>query len=131
MAFTAAVVVLDTNALLLPFTDGTDLHGELERLLGAPRWVVAAPSVTELATLAAGDGATARAAKAAQRLAASCAVEATELPGDDGVLDVAGRLGAAVVTNDRKLQGEAQRRGLAVVASRGKGRLFLKAPGAT
>ncbi len=120
-------VVLDTNALLLPFTDGTDVEEELVCLLGAIDLVVPEPVVQELTTLADGGGATARASRAAQRWMARCRIEATPLPGDDGLLDVARRLGAAVVTNDRRLQLEALRSGLTVVASRGAGRLFVRA----
>lgn len=118
----AVPVVLDTNALLLPFTDGTDLH-EAEALLGAVRFVVPLPVVTELETLAAGGDATARAAQGALRLLARFDTEPSTRPGDDAVLDVAVRLGAAVLSNDRRLQSEARRRGLVVLASRGRGRL--------
>ncbi len=122
-------VVLDTNALLLPFTDQTDLEGELTALLGAVAFVVPGSVEQELATLGAGDGATARAARAAQRWIERCRIEPTELPGDDGLLEVSRRLGAVVVTNDRRLQGEAQRSGLTVVSSRGPGRLFIRSGG--
>ncbi len=118
-------VVLDTNALLLPFTDGTDLDAEAEALLGAVRFVVPEPVVTELHTLAAPDGSgeTARAAAGALRLLARFEQAPSDRPGDDAVLDVADRLGAAVLSNDRRLQREARKRGLVVLASRGRGRL--------
>lgn len=118
--------VLDTNALLLPFTDGTNLEDELLRLLGAVRMVVPSSIVQELQGLAGGDSKAARAAKAALRYLDRCRVEPTGLPGDDGVLDVARRLGGAVVSNDRNLRGEAKRSGLTVVAPRGKGRLSVE-----
>lgn len=121
----AVPVVLDTNALLLPFTDGTDLAHEVGGLLGAVRFVVPLPVVTELETLAAGGDATARAARGALRFLdhARLDTESSARPGDDAVLDVAVRLGAAVLSNDRRLQAEARRRGLVVLASRGRGRL--------
>lgn len=116
--------VLDTNALLLPFTDGTDVERELERLLGAVRMVVPSSIVQEVNGLAgSGNGQAARAAKAAIRFLDRCRVEPTGLPGDDGVLEVARRLQAVVVSNDRKVRQEARRSGLTVVSSRGKGRL--------
>jgi len=117
-------VVVDTNALLLPFLDGTDLRSELENALGAVDLVVPSSVRTELSALQAGEGRTARAARAAQRLVADATQAATELPGDDGVLDVARRLGATVLTNDKRLQAECRRSGLRVVASRGHGRLW-------
>lgn len=118
--------VLDTNALLLPFTDGTDLEEELVRILGAVRLVVPSSVVDELRGLADGDGKPAQAAGAALRFLQRCRVEPTGLPGDDGLLETARRLGAVVVTNDRAVQQEARRSGLTVVASRGEGRLARK-----
>ena len=116
-------VVLDTNACLLPFTDGTDLQAQLERELGAVQLFLPDVVQAELVSLAAGRGATARAAGGALRLLRDARVEAAGLAGDDGVLEVAARLGAVLVSNDRTLQREAAKRGLAVVASREKGRL--------
>jgi hypothetical protein len=117
-------VVLDTNALLLPFKDGTDVVAELERLLGAVRPVVPSCVVAELGALAVGGGAAARAAAAAQRLTESWTVAETDLRGDDGVFAVA-RAADALVTNDGGLQQRARAAGLLVVASRGRGRLHV------
>lgn len=122
-------VVIDTNALLLPFTDGTDLEGGLEALVGAHERVVPAPVMEELARLASEEGMRGQAAKGALRLAARARIEATHLPGDDGVLEVARRLAAVVVTNDRALQQECARSGLRCVASRGHGRLAWRTAG--
>ncbi len=124
MAVSGVPVVLDTNALLLPFTDGTDIQVEAEGILGAVRFVVPDAVVTELQTLAEGQDATSRAATGALRLLKRFERAATDLPGDDAVLHVASRMQAAVLSNDRLLQGEARRRGLVVLASRGKGRLY-------
>ncbi|MGB1586344.1 MAG: PIN domain-containing protein [Thermoplasmatota archaeon] len=115
------MLVVDTNALLLPFRDGTDLQGEVERLLGAVTWVVPSCVLDELNVLAEGNGKDARAAKMALQLATSWQHEATSLPGDDGVLEVATRLGAAVLTDDKRLVAEAKQRGLRVLRSRGHG----------
>jgi rRNA-processing protein FCF1 len=122
-------VVFDTNALFLPFTDGTDLDGELERLLGAVEWIVPSSVLGELQTIARGTGTSARHATAALRLAGRARTEATKLAGDDGLLDVARRCKAAIVTGDRTLQNEAQRSGLPVIVPREKGRLALRRAG--
>ena len=114
-------LVVDTNALMLPFRQGTDIHGEVERLLGAMRWVVPSCVLEELALLSEGQSKDARAAKAAGRLIKDMDVEPTSLPGDDGVLDVATRLDATILTDDRRLLQEAKRRGLRAVRSRGHG----------
>ncbi len=118
--------VLDTNALLLPFTDKTDIGTELEGLVGAVRMVVPSSIVQELEGLTKkGNTPEARAARAAMTYLKRCRVEPTGLPGDDGILEVGRRLGGVVVTNDKKLQREAKRSGLKVAASRGHGRLHL------
>lgn len=116
-------VVLDTNGILLPFTEGTDLEGELTGLVGAHTLHVPTSVVGELKRLAQGHGATGRAAKLALRFAERCVSEPTGLMGDDGILEVSRRLGAAVLTNDRRLQGECVRSGLNVIVSREKNRL--------
>jgi rRNA-processing protein FCF1 len=119
--------VIDTNALLLPFTDGTDIEKELERLFGPVQMVVPSSIAQELHGLAGGGNAKApRAAKAAVKLMQRFHIEQTPLKGDDGVLEVARRLKAVVVTNDRKVRQEAHRSGLKVASSRGKGRLGLE-----
>jgi rRNA-processing protein FCF1 len=117
-------VVFDTNALLLPFAHGTPLDDELGRLFGATRWLVPSSVLVELTTLAhKGEGAVARNAKMALKLAAQrCTTEQTKLNGDDGLLDVARRNAAIVLTNDRTLQDECKRSGLVVVQSREHGR---------
>ena len=116
-------VVFDTNALLLPFAHGTPLEDELFHLFGATRWMVPSSVLVELKTLAhKGEGAVARNAKMALKLAERCTVEHTKLSGDDGLLEVARRHKAAVVTNDRTLQQECATSGLTVVLSREHGR---------
>jgi uncharacterized protein len=121
-------VVFDTNALLLPVLDGTDLRAELERLVGATEWLVPQSVHAELERLATGRDATARAARTALALIRQVRIEATELPGDDGVLDVARRAHALVVSNDRRLVAECAKSGLQVASSRGKGKLHLAKP---
>ncbi len=108
--------VLDTNFLLLPVLDGIDLDGLLDS--GYTEWLVPSSVVKELQGLADGGGRTGTAAQAAIALMGRCTVEDTELPGDDGVLDVATRHGAAVATLDKRLATEATRRGLATIGVR-------------
>ncbi len=119
------LVVLDTSALLLPFTDGLDLIGGLEEVLGAYEPVLPASVHEELHHHAEGNDARSRAAKGALRLTARWRVEATELPGDDGVLDVVRRLSAAICSNDKRLCDEAAKHGVPVVSVRGR-RLALR-----
>lgn len=122
-------VVLDTNALLLPFTSGVRLDEELERLFGPVQWLVPSSVAWELERLGKGRDETARCARIAIKLAARGVAVETRLPGDDGVLKVAQETGAAIVTNDRKLQAEATARGIRVVLARGGGRLAFLGSG--
>jgi rRNA-processing protein FCF1 len=122
-------VVLDTNVLLLPFTQGTRLEEELEALLGAHTLHVPTSVVSELKMLTQNRGATGRAAKAALAYAQRFASEPTGLMGDDGILQVARRLGGIVATNDRTLQAECERSGLRVVVARETGRLAFRGSG--
>ncbi|MEK6975175.1 MAG: PIN domain-containing protein [Candidatus Thermoplasmatota archaeon] len=116
-------VVFDTNALLLPFANGTKLEDEILTLLGATEWLVPSSVMVELKTLAhKGEGATMRHAKMAVKYAERCKVVTTKLAGDDGLLDVARSHKAAVVTNDKTLQEECVRSGLTVIVARENGR---------
>ncbi len=116
-------VVLDTNALLLPFTDGTDLESELGRLVGDWEGIVPACVLMELEQISRRKDMAGRAAKMARKYATRFRAEATRLTGDDGILEVARRLPAAVATNDKKLQAECVKSGLRVIVSREIGRL--------
>lgn len=103
----------------MPFRDGIALD-EVEAAVGAVEWIVPSVVLAELTTLSEGISATARAATGALRLAAAMESVTTELPGDDGVLDVARREGEAVLSNDKRLLSEAKRSGLVALAPRGR-----------
>ncbi|MES2155958.1 MAG: PIN domain-containing protein [bacterium] len=122
-------VVLDTNAILMPFTEGARLEELLEELLDAPYAMHVPTSVlSELKNLMKNRGELGRAAKMAVKFSERCASEPTGRMGDDGILEVARRLGGIVLTNDKKLQAECQKSGLRVIVARQQGRLaFLKA----
>jgi rRNA-processing protein FCF1 len=112
-------VILDTNALLLPFKFNIDLDQELGRLLGAVRIMVPDTVIAELDNIA---GSEARAAEALARRYET--VEAAG-KGDRAILDVAEKLEAVLVTNDRDLIERAKKAGLKVVRMRGKDHLAL------
>jgi len=126
-AASSVAVVLDTNALLMPFTEGTRLEELLDELLGAHTLHVPTSVISELKNLMKNRGELGRAAKMALKLSERAKSEPTGRMGDDGILEVARRLGALVVTNDKKLQIECQKSGLEVLVAREKGRLaYLK-----
>lgn len=116
-----ARVVLDANALMLPFEFSLDLDAELARLLGSWEAYVPASVLRELERIAAKD----RRAKAALALAARYARFETDAAGDAAVIAAAEALGAHVVTNDRALLAALKARGIPRIRLRGKARLAL------
>ncbi|MDH3364832.1 MAG: twitching motility protein PilT [Thermoplasmata archaeon] len=116
-------VVLDANALLMPFQFRMNLDKEISRLLGEIRVMVPSSVVDELSRLQT------REAKAALALAGKYELVETGLDGDDGVLDVAVRNEAAVVTNDRELMSRLKEAGLPVVRLRSERYLVLTGEG--
>lgn len=91
-------VVLDTNALLMPFEVKLNLDLEIRRLLGDVRVVVPGPMVGELKRCGA------KHSKVALALARKYEILQTENDGDDAIIELAQRLGAFVVTNDKELR---------------------------
>ena len=117
-----ARVVLDANALLLPFQFPVDLDAELARLLGSCEVLVPTSVVRELERVAARD----RRAKAALDLARRYGRFETDAAGDEAVIAAAEALGAHVVTNDRALLAALEARGIPRIRLRGKVRLALE-----
>lgn len=105
-------VVLDTNALLMPFQFNINLDRELRRLFGDITVLVPGAVLEELS------GVDDKHARAALALAKKYPVAETEGRGDDAVLEVAESMGAAVVTNDRALISRLKERGIPVVRLR-------------
>ena len=91
-------VVLDTNALLMPFEVKLNLDLELRRLLGDVRVVVPGPMVGELKRCGA------KHSKAALSLARKYEILQTESDGDEAIIELARALDAYVVTNDKELR---------------------------
>lgn len=100
-------MILDTNALLLPFRTGLDVVAEVERLAGPVELVVPRPVLAELDRLAARGVAHAAAARA---LADRFRTVSGTGRGDSAVVAAAVAHDAPVVTADRGL---ARRLGLA------------------
>jgi rRNA-processing protein FCF1 len=116
----ATKVVLDTNALLMPFQFKINLDIELERLLGSFEAFVPSSVLDELAkTKPKG------LAKAARALASKYKIFETDEKGDAAILAVAERLNAVVVTNDKELGSKLKALGLPVVSLRSRSRLVL------
>jgi len=89
-------VVLDTNALMMPFQFEINIDREIERLLGGVRIVVPSCVIDELDALDTPE------AKGARRLSRKYESVDVQEKGDRGVLEAAKSCGAAVVTNDQE-----------------------------
>jgi rRNA-processing protein FCF1 len=116
-------VILDTNALLLPFRNRLDLAAEVERCcpgaeLGVPQSVLG-----ELDRLIERG---VRPATPARALARTFRAYPTQERGDAAILSVALAEDARVVTADRELARRLVARGVAVLVPRDRSRLELR-----
>ncbi|MCD6574022.1 MAG: hypothetical protein J7K95_08035 [Thermoplasmata archaeon] len=121
-------VVLDTNALLFPYQLGINIEKEITRLLGICRIMVPTSVIKEAERLAAGDGSVSTAAKLGLSIVRKRDFQIIETvyEGDDGVMDVAVKMNAAIVTNDKELKKKAKEMGLPVIYVRGESRLEIE-----
>jgi len=90
-------VVIDSNALLMPFQFKIDLQSEIERLLGKTEIVVPSCVLEELSQMNLSE------AKGALKYAERFPVIRSKERGDRGIIEVAKERKAAVVTNDQEL----------------------------
>ena len=118
-------VLLDTNALLLPFTRGLDLAGEVRRWAGAASIAIPSTVRAELETLVARG---VRFARAAREWAGSLPTAAAEGRGDTALLRLARRTGDWVVTGDRELRDRLLAADVPVLEPRSGAKLALRLP---
>ncbi|QZY01030.1 PIN domain-containing protein [Halobaculum rubrum] len=134
------MVVLDTNALMMPVECDVRVFEDLDRLVDDPDLVTPEAVVAELEKLATGAGEEAAAASVGRDLAERCRVaETTEQYADDAVVELAaGGAGSGadadtgfdgyVVTNDRPLRERLLARGVRVIGLRGANTLAITEP---
>ena len=113
------LILLDANALMMPFQFALDLEQELVRLLGAYRAAVPSSVIRELEDLSSGNPK----ARAALRFAARFPAIKAEGVGDDALFALALAEGAAVLTNDRDLRRRLRAAKLPVIYLRERSRL--------
>jgi len=105
-------VVLDSNALIMPFQYNINLDIEIEKILGKGDIYVPSCVIGELKRLS-----TKRwEAKAALQLAEKYKIVEVEKLGDKGVIEAAKKLKAIVVTNDRELAEKLKREGIKIIS---------------
>ena len=105
-------IILDANALLMPFQFKVNIDRELKRLFGETPVFVPSSVLEELSNIIDKD------AKAALALARKYQIVETELRGDDAVLNVAEERSAAVLTNDIELIGRLRKERIPVIRLR-------------
>ena len=124
------MIVLDTNALMMPVECDVRLFDELDRLLPDADCVAPTAVREELAKLADGAGAEATAAAVGQDLLDRVSVHDTDADyADDAVLELATRDEAThAVTNDKPLNRRLLDAGVPVISLRGKNKLGITQP---
>ncbi len=104
-------VVVDSNALMMPFQYRINLDIELERLLGKFEIYVPSCVLGELKRISRRR----QEAKAALQLASKYPVVEVASLGDRGVMEAAKKLNGMVLTNDRALITALHREGIGVI----------------
>jgi len=117
------IVVVDANALMMPFQFSLNIDLELERLLGSFEMVVPSSVLVELKRVAVEQKASQ--AKGALKLSAKYRTHPTAGTGDDAVLAAAVELGAILLTNDTGLRRRAREAGLRTICLRSRSHLEL------
>jgi len=110
-------VLLDTNALLMPFQFRLNLDREIERLLGSVEILVPSCVIDEL------DRIVAKEAKGARSLAEKYRIVQVKNAGDEGILEAALEQRAAVITNDQELIEVLRKSSVPVIRMRERQRL--------
>jgi rRNA-processing protein FCF1 len=124
------MIVVDTNALMMPVECNVRLFEELDRLgIDAP-CLVPEPVRAELETLADGAGTEATAATVGLDLLDRCSIAETVADyADDAVLELAERADVThAVTNDTPLKRRLLDAGIPVISLRGRNKLDITQP---
>lgn len=105
----ATNVILDTNALLMPFEVRLNLDLAVREVVGDVHFIVPGPIIGELKHL------DHKFSSAALDLARRYEIIQTESSGDAAVLELAQRMGAYVLTNDKDLRRKLRNAGVPVI----------------
>ena len=113
-------VLVDANALLLPFTAHFRLEEEINRQVDGAQVLVPSSVLGELERVADRGNALARAAR---EFARRFVIVPTQSQGDDALVELGRRMKAWVVTGDRALRARLLAAGVPVLFPRGKSHL--------
>lgn len=115
-------VVLDTNALLMPFEMRMNLDLSVQNLIGEVDFVVPGPLIGELKHL---DN---KYAHAALELARRYDIVPTEATGDNAVIELALKTGGYVLTNDKYLRSRLRKLKVPLIYLRSGTHLVVERP---
>lgn len=121
-------VLLDTNALMMQFQFSVDVEAELRRVLDVPYEIVVPSAVLDEleALVEESAGKEKQEAKLALQMAKGFRVVPTDTEGDAGILRLAEKLGAVVVTNDKVLRARLRAKNVPNIHMRSKAFLTLE-----
>ena len=124
------MIVVDTNALMMPVECDVRLFEELDRVAPGGEYLVPESVRTELTKLADGNGTEATAAAVGRDLLERCSVTDTDADyADDAVLELAERDDVThAVTNDKPLKRRLLDAGVPVISLRGGNKLGITQP---
>lgn len=123
-----SVVILDSNALMMQFQFHIDIEKEVNRLLGGNYQMVVPQIVVDELSRIAKEGAQKEATEARMAVELAKTFQIVESPGDGdtGILRVAEKLNAVVVTNDKRLRAQLRAKGLPNIYMRSRAFLTIE-----
>ncbi|HVM45056.1 MAG TPA: hypothetical protein VM582_03885, partial [Candidatus Thermoplasmatota archaeon] len=123
-----SVVILDSNALMMQFQFHIDIEKEVNRLLGGNYQMVVPQIVVDELHRLAKEGAQKEAAEARMAIELAKTFQIVESPGDGdtGILRVAEKMNAVVVTNDKRLRAQLRAKGLPNIYMRSRAFLTIE-----
>jgi rRNA-processing protein FCF1 len=123
------IVLLDTNALLLPHQHGIDVFSEISRIMPEKYELITLSTVIdELKGLSRQQSADGAAAKVGLRLLEDKHVKIVPSTGgvDEALVEYAGANRAIVCTNDKELKRRLKAKGAQILSMRGKTHMELR-----
>ena len=123
-----SVVILDSNALMMQFQFHIDIEKEVNRLLGGNYQMVVPQIVVDELSRIAKEGAQKEATEARMAVELAKTFQIVESPGDGdtGILRVAEKLNAVVVTNDKRLRAQLRAKGIPNIYMRSRAFLTIE-----
>ncbi len=105
----ATKVILDTNALLMPFEIRMNLDLAVRKAVGDHEFLVPGPIIGELKHLEH------KHASVALALARRYKIVPTKATGDEAIIELATQTGAYVLTNDKELRSKLRKAGISLI----------------